>query len=292
MGTSKNATDILNGIDSRLPFLERLRHLSALEWAEIPDVSGHASNVAQSSGLIAEQLGMSERQVDNVYFAARWHDIGKLAVDKEVLFKPGRLSQDEFHEMKLHAAAGVDLLGPDAPRMLVNAAAYHHERYDGFGYNGLKNEEIPLEARIIAVADVHDALVAKREYKDPMPEQDALILMTGDVPSPGFGRRGFDPIILRLFVAMRLADPKFAASDENRAKLTAYRDSNPMDDLSPEAIAEGWVLKKSGHRLKYDNGPGVPKLEVMFDPAGQVTYRRPDQDRAVEFEDSASACRM
>jgi HD-GYP domain-containing protein (c-di-GMP phosphodiesterase class II) len=289
MGTSRNVADLQDGIADDWSFSKRLMHLAGLEAIEIAEVADHASNVARTSALIAEHLGMGDGSLEDLYFSARWHDIGKLAVEKDILFKPGRLTPEEFNEIKLHTSAGVDLLGPNAPKMLVDVTAFHHERYDGFGYHGLKGEDIPLTARIVAVADVHDALVSKREYKDPMPEQDALMLMTGDVASPGFGRRGFDPIVLRNFIGMRLNDPAFVASNEKREALAAYRDSDPMKDLSPEAITEGWVLKKSGHRLKYENGHGVPKLELMLDPAGHQSYRRRELVLEVEMTDAAPA---
>jgi hypothetical protein len=287
MGVSSNVFEILKDIGDGWTFSARLRHLSALEASQIGEVADHASNVAKTSVLIAAELGISEHDIEDLNFAARWHDIGKLAVDKEILFKPGRLTAEEFNEIKLHTSAGVDLLGSDAPQMLSDVTAFHHERYDGFGYHGLKGEGIPLMARIVAVADVHDALVSKREYKDPMPEGDALMLMSKDTPSPGFGRRGFDPVMLRLFVGMRLADPKFALSDDNRAALSAFRDSDPMNDLS-QADNEGWVLKKSGHRIKYASGDGIPKVETMFDPAGKEVFRRKEKSPDLDMTDDAS----
>lgn len=276
--TSGNVQKIQDGINDGWPFMKRLKHLAELEASEISDVADHATNVATTAAQIATELGLGSDETDQLYFAARWHDIGKLAVPKEVLFKAGRLTPDEFSEIKMHTTAGVDLLGADAPKLLVDVTSFHHERYDGFGYHGLKGEDIPFEARIVAVADVHDALVSKREYKDPMPEADALLLMTGDTPSPGFGRRGFDPIVLRRFVTMRLADPEFIASKEARETLAAYAASEPMSDLqNGKQAPEGWLLKKSGHRAKYapDDG-GAKKLEVMLEPSGRVSYRRPD----------------
>jgi putative two-component system response regulator len=114
------------------------------------------------------------------------HDLGKIAVDDEILRKPGRFSPQEFEKMKAHAAEGARIVheilkGTDdlAFHLLAeNVAHYHHERWDGSGYpEGLKGEEIPLEARIMAVADVYDALVSKRVYKDPMSFEEADSIM-------------------------------------------------------------------------------------------------------------------
>ena len=119
--------------------------------------------------------------------AAPMHDLGKIAVDDAVLRKPGRFTPEEFEKMKSHAAEGArivrDILSgvedEDFRRLAENVAHYHHERWDGSGYpEGLKGEQIPLEARIMAVADVYDALVSKRVYKDSMSfeQADAIIL--------------------------------------------------------------------------------------------------------------------
>lgn len=290
MRTSRNTAAILGELDDVWPFATRLRYLSEKEFRERPSVADHEVQVAETTASIAAALGLGEHEIEDIRVAARWHDIGKLAVDPSVLFKPGRLDPVELDEMKLHTSAGVDLLGRDAPKLMKEVTSFHHERYDGFGYHGLSGEEIPFEARIVAIADVHDALVSEREYKLSMAEEDALMLMTQDVPSPGFGRRGFDPIMLRRFVRMRLEDPGFVASDENRVALAEYASSDPMNDLPKEPKAsDGWLLKKSGHRLKYIDGGGVRKLDVMFDPAGHVAYRRDDESANHEYvQESAS----
>ena len=117
------------------------------------------------------------------------HDIGKIAVDDEVLRKPGRFTEEEYAKMKEHSAQGArivhDILketdDESFKKVAENVAHYHHERWDGSGYpEGLKGEEIPLEARIMAIADVYDALVSKRVYKDSMSFEDAnKIIMDG-----------------------------------------------------------------------------------------------------------------
>ena len=96
---------------------------------------------------------------------------------------------------------------------MLDVAKYHHERYgDEHGYFGVAGENIPYAARIVAVADVHEALTAKREYKPPMPEGDALSMMTAKTEAPALGRAAFDPFLLRRFVAMRLRDPSLDAT--------------------------------------------------------------------------------
>ena len=133
-----------------------------------------------------DSLQVSAEFCHNIVKAAPMHDLGKIAVDDEILRKPGRFSPQEFEKMKAHAAEGARIVheilkGTDdlAFHLLAeNVAHYHHERWDGSGYpEGLKGEEIPLEARIMAVADVYDALVSKRVYKDPMSFEEADSIM-------------------------------------------------------------------------------------------------------------------
>ena len=117
------------------------------------------------------------------------HDLGKIAVDDAVLRKPGRFTPEEFEKMKAHAAEGARIVhevlkdtdDPDFQRIAENVAHYHHERWDGSGYpEGLSGEAIPIEARIMAIADVYDALVSKRVYKESMPfDQAHAIIMEG-----------------------------------------------------------------------------------------------------------------
>jgi response regulator RpfG family c-di-GMP phosphodiesterase len=267
--------DTVERILTKVPrggFDERLRYLAGLEAVDRSEVSSHASGVADTSRDIAKALAMTPDEVTEIREGARWHDLGKLATPDAVLKKPGKLTPDEGAVMREHTEAGVRLLGTDAPQHMLDIAHYHHERYDGHGYHGLKGEEIPLAARIVNVADVHDALIQKREYKSPMPEEDALMLMSGEAKAPGLGRVAFDPIILRTFVAMRLSDPTFRASDENRATLQAFAASDPMADLGGDWKGnDGWHLKKSGHRIRYEEPfiGGAKRMVEMLDPAGR-----------------------
>ena len=137
----------------------------------------------------AGKLELSEEFCRNMIKAAPMHDLGKIAVDDRILRKPGRFEPKEFEEMKKHAVEGAKVIheilkGTDDKefqKIAENVAHYHHERWDGSGYpEGLKGEEIPFEARIMAIADVYDALVSKRVYKDSMSFEEAdKIIMEG-----------------------------------------------------------------------------------------------------------------
>ena len=144
---------------------------------------GHIRRTSEGVRLLVEQMRASgEWDLDdtfcrNVIKAAPMHDLGKIAVDDAVLRKPGRFTPEEFEKMKAHSSEGARIVheilkgtdDEDFRRIAENVAHYHHERWDGSGYpEGLKGAEIPLEARIMAIADVYDALVSKRVYKEAM----------------------------------------------------------------------------------------------------------------------------
>ncbi len=129
--------------------------------------NGHSTRVAVISREIARRLGLSEESVENVYYTALVHDIGKIGVPDTLLTKPSRLTDEEYRIIQTHTTTGYNILKefegvPD----IDLGARYHHERYDGSGYcEGLKGEEIPLVARIIAVADAYDAMSSSRVYR-------------------------------------------------------------------------------------------------------------------------------
>ena len=132
--------------------------------------SQHSLRVSQYSVLIAQAMGLSEQECENLRKAAMMHDIGKIGIPDMILNKPARLSDDEYSVMKSHVTRGADIL-KDFTLIdhVVEGARYHHERYDGRGYpEGLKGEEIPLYGRIIGVADAFDAMTANRVYRRQM----------------------------------------------------------------------------------------------------------------------------
>ncbi|WMJ69066.1 two-component system response regulator [Stenotrophomonas sp. 24(2023)] len=132
--------------------------------------SAYLERMARVAGLIAEQLGLPEEEVKLIEMAAPLHDMGKIAIPDAVLLKPGKLNDEELAIMRRHPRIGHELLSGSQNRFIqVGAliALRHHERYDGSGYpDGLVGDAIPLEARIVAVADVFDALISPRPYKE------------------------------------------------------------------------------------------------------------------------------
>jgi response regulator RpfG family c-di-GMP phosphodiesterase len=163
----------------------------------------HIRRIAAYSRLLATLVGLPAQQVDLIEAAAPLHDIGKVAITDAILNKPGRLTPEEFDEMKEHARHGHDLLSVSSSAMLrlgARIALTHHERWDGSGYpDGLAGDAIPIEGRIVSLADVFDALMSRRVYKPPFTFERSLELM-----AEGAGTQ-FDPSLLALFLANRQA---------------------------------------------------------------------------------------
>ncbi len=156
--------------------------------------------------LLFGREGLTDKFCDDVIRAAPMHDLGKIAVDDAVLRKPGKFTPEEYEKMKSHAAEGARIVNAilegtedtSFHKVAVNVAHYHHERWDGSGYpEKLKGEEIPIEARIMAIADVYDALVSKRVYKDKFSFEDADKIMM-----ESFGKH-FDKRLEKYYVAAK-----------------------------------------------------------------------------------------
>lgn len=131
--------------------------------------NGHSLRVGFYAREIAKEMGFKQQDVENIYYAALLHDIGKIAVPDKILNKPGHLSDDEYVVIQTHTVEGAKILSSISTiPNITYGAKYHHEKYDGSGYpDGLKGDEIPLVARIICCADCYDAMATKRVYKEP-----------------------------------------------------------------------------------------------------------------------------
>ena len=154
-----------------------LGSLAELIEAQSHETGRHVKRVSAYTEILCKALGMSEEETWKVSVASMMHDVGKIAVPKEILYKPARLSEEEFEEVKKHVDYGYDILH-NSPGEIIQIAAdiaqQHHERYDGVGYqHNLNGENINLFARCVAIADVFDALVSKRCYKEQWTPEDA-----------------------------------------------------------------------------------------------------------------------
>lgn len=132
------------------------------------DTNGHSIRVATYSREIARRMDFSPELQEKIYYTAMLHDIGKIGIPDAILKKPGKLTEDEMRVIRSHPSIGGDILKDfTAIEGISDGARYHHERFDGNGYNeGLKGEQIPLFARIICVADCYDTMSSKRVYKE------------------------------------------------------------------------------------------------------------------------------
>ena len=163
-------------------FLGVIRLIMRAVDAKDPFTAGHSERVAQLSRELAERMGLPKAEIEDIYLSGLLHDVGKLGIPDAVLCKPGRLTDEEMDVMRGHPTLGEGLLGEiTLPEMVMKGIVEHHERLDGKGYpHGLPAESLSLTGRILKVADVYDALVSKRQYKDPFPLEKAYgILSSG-----------------------------------------------------------------------------------------------------------------
>lgn len=156
--------------ENRELFLGSIRMLAAAIDEKDPYTRGHSGRVAKYSVIIGEELGLDAEELDKLRISALLHDVGKIGVDDRVLKKPGALTPDEFELMKQHPVKGANIMRPVAQlKDMLPGIELHHEHIDGGGYPyGLRGEQIPLMARIIAVADTLDAITTNRPYQSAM----------------------------------------------------------------------------------------------------------------------------
>ncbi|SIR29683.1 MEDS domain-containing protein [Halanaerobium kushneri] len=151
---------------------------STIKMLEMYDLytRGHSENVAELAVQIAEEMGLSQNIVDNIYWTGLVHDIGKMLIPLEVLNKEGKLSKSEYELIKEHPVLGSNALKSSSSlKQLADYVRYHHERWDGRGYpDGLKGDQIPIESQVICAADAWDAMRSKRTYREPLTFNHAL----------------------------------------------------------------------------------------------------------------------
>lgn len=194
-GKVKERTQELN--DTRLEVIRRLGR--AAEYRD--DMTGyHIIRMSRYSQQLALAAGMSEQEAETVLNASPMHDIGKIGIPDSVLMKPGKLDPDEWEVMKTHVDIGVEILsGSDfnLMNMAAEIAQSHHEKWDGTGYpGGLVGEDIPLTGRVVAIADVFDALTTERPYKKAWPVDETVEFLKEQ------SGKHFDPKLVELFIGI------------------------------------------------------------------------------------------
>ena len=184
--------------------------------------AGHCERVARNAVTIGKQFGVPKADLPGLYWAGMLHDLGKIGVPELILHKPGRLSSEEFTIMKRHARLGYEVLMSvtHSFERIADGVYSHHERVDGTGYpRGLKGDDIPLFGRIVAVADVFEAVTSERPYRHPMAVEEAVELVLG-----GSGTQ-FDTRVVAAFVAAHEA-----------GLITWQEDARAIYDSSIESI--------------------------------------------------------
>lgn len=179
--------------------LELIQRLGRAAEYKDNETGMHVIRMSHTSGRIALQMGFDANVAEQLVHAAPMHDIGKIGIPDHVLLKPGKLDEEELNTMRTHPQIGAQILDNSTSPLIKLAhtvALYHHEKWDGSGYPfGLKGEDIPIEARIVAVADVFDALLSKRPYKEAWPVEKAVAEIKSQT------NRHFDPAVVEAMMA-------------------------------------------------------------------------------------------
>jgi len=181
--------------DTRLQIIYRLGRAAEFKDNE---TGMHVMRMSHYSEVLARAAGMDEMQVELILTAAPMHDIGKIGIPDHILLKPGKLDDEEWNIMRTHPAVGAEIIGEHNSPILELAskiALTHHEKWNGKGYpEGLKGEEIPIEGRIVAIADVFDALTTERPYKKAWTVEAAIELLKEE------SGEHFDPELVPVFI--------------------------------------------------------------------------------------------
>ena len=184
----------------KIASLDTVYRLSRAAEYRDDDVGAHIERMSHYSTAIARAMNLEEDFIENILWAAPMHDVGKIGIPDSILRKPGKLDADEWEIMKEHTTIGSEILKDsttDFIRLADDIALSHHEKWDGSGYpRGLKGTEIPLAGRIVALADVFDALTSARPYKEAFPLEKAMAIIREDTGSH------FDPDIVEAFFSV------------------------------------------------------------------------------------------
>ncbi len=252
--------------EAREQFEETAEALASAIDAKDRYTNGHSRRVAEYSLKIAEEAGMSEEECEQVYFAALLHDVGKIGIPIEILSKKGRLTDEEFEQIKQHPAIGGQILSSirNSPWLSIGAR-YHHERYNGKGYpEKLSGEDIPELARIIAVADAYDAMTSNRSYRNAIPQH-----IVREEIVKGMGSQ-FDPDFARIMIHLIDKDTGYDMQEKNDS-VAVSEDILRCDSIYDEC-SEGYGIYRNPVHISLCSQPDDDVLEdqslptlILFD---------------------------
>jgi HD-GYP domain-containing protein (c-di-GMP phosphodiesterase class II) len=228
----------INLLDSNL---ETLQVLGSAIAKRDSDTDAHNYRVSIFSVRLAEAAGLDRQVIQKLIKGAFLHDVGKIGVRDNILLKPGRLDEEEFEIMKTHVQHGLDIVSrSEWLQDTIDVVGCHHEKYNGDGYGGhkpgtksIQGDEIPVNARIFAIADVFDALTSKRPYKEPFSFEESI-----DILKEGSGSH-FDPDLLEKFIS--IAKPLYE-------RLSGHDDDVPKNDLNE--IIEEYFAKGAANLIQ------------------------------------------
>lgn len=182
----------------RKVYLETIRALAAAIDAKDPYTKGHSERVSETSVALAQELNLSDRDIESIEYTALLHDIGKIGITDNILGKKSSLTNKEFDKIKEHTVMGAKIIEPvDFLKSSYKAIYHHHEKYDGKGYpDGIKSEDIPILARIIAVADAYDAMGSDRPYRKKL-NKDKILKELKDQSG-----KQFDPKVVKALISV------------------------------------------------------------------------------------------
>ena len=241
-------------------FVQTAEALASAIDAKDKYTKGHSSRVAEYSKKIAEQAGKNPQECEEIYYAALLHDVGKIGISRSILNKNGKLTNEEYEVIKEHPDIGAQILSSisESPYLSIGARS-HHERYDGRGYpQGLKGDDIPEIARIIAVADAYDAMTSSRSYRETIPQQ-----VVREEFVKGLGTQ-FDPVFGKIMIHMIDLDEEYQMKEKEEVKELAGRNELICDEYR-SAISEGIVVTKEMTNIKFTSTPvpGYPAENSM-----------------------------
>jgi len=244
---------------------------------------GHSTRVAEYSQKIARMDGKSEEECEEIYFAGMLHDVGKIGIPDTIINKDGKLTDEEFAEIKKHPVVGSEILSKITKREYIHIGArYHHERYDGKGYpEQLQGENIPELARIIAVADAYDAMTSRRSYRDPIPQakvREEILKGLGTQFDSKFGKYMIQLIDMDNLYTMKEKEITANLDGESELICKGYR-----EQYSPGVLIAGNYSTISFDYIPDDkNAISYPSL-VLFDSLEGRMYKYENEINKIDY---------